>query len=529
VSQLLADWIAATRERRGEDRPRAAGAPGLLDAPANPEARRAVAGALVALVGRRPARVTFEGGGSFANLARALVNLDGDVVSPPSGRERDTDQLLVGLAAHEGGHLLLSQSLPRPRSPLRRWLLNVIEDERVEVEVARRWPTLARALAYTRRELLACEAGTQEFLAALFHLVRAPEQLSPDLWSAYGPWLTRSIRILTPFPETVDGVVRAVRRLERIVPPEVRAGSIPEVHELVVVDGTDAPGHAGTDARLRRMLRRLRACRGLRADTLEPAEPPVEWVEAVPVPTAYHALAAAVQGDARTLRAALTTATRLERGAVGRTGILDRRRLHAWRFDDRLFRGVRAVPYEITLALLLDLSGSMHPHRATLQRIAVTISEAARGLPHVRLFVYGHAADGGDAPCTVITRFATPARGAVTTLGDLPRGANNRDGHALEIVARDLNARAPSPRTGRLALHVCDGDPQARGYRGRPAREATRRGIATFRQHFGPLVLVGIDPATGFETLGAPVLVWHADTFAPALARTLGAALATGG
>jgi hypothetical protein len=236
----------------------------------------------------------------------------------------------------------------------------------------------------------------------------------------------------------------------------------------------------------------------------------VTWEEAPPDPGGYGDASALVQGDASTLRAVLVAAGRTSRQPWVRRGILDRRRLHASPYDDRLFRVARPAPRELVLALILDLSGSMHESFGALRHVAVAFSEAANGLRHVRLHVYGHAADGRGLPCTEITRFATPACGPVLSLGTLPRGANNRDGHALEVIAQDLAEREASRRAARLAIHVCDGDPSASGYMGLPAKEATRRGVATFRRTFGPVLLLGIGGRNEIlASFGAPVVMWE--------------------
>ena len=105
------------------------------------------------------------------------------------------------------------------------------------------------------------------------------------------------------------------------------------------------------------------------------------------------------------------------------------------------------------------------------------------------------------------------------------RGSRRRpiDGHALELIAQDLARREPGRRRTRVAIHVCDGDPSASGYRGLPAVEATRKGIATFRRTFGPLVLLGTEP--GLETLGTTAVVWRDGQFANPLCRVLQAIL----
>src|SRR5262249_1663621 len=150
---------------------------------------------------------------SYANLERALVNVDGALVAPPESAPQELDESMVGVASHEGGHLRYSEGPGKKASALRQWLYNVVEDERVEVAVARRWPALSPPLAAARRMMLrADDAARSGFLFALFYLVRAPERMPAHLWSGYQRSLEKAMRILSPFPETPEEVVAALRR-----------------------------------------------------------------------------------------------------------------------------------------------------------------------------------------------------------------------------------------------------------------------------------------------------------------------------
>ena len=508
-------WLEEARRRRSESILGEPFSRGLLSRALDPAAvRRAIAATLVTLVGGRPAPVTFEAGTSYASLEPARVNVDGELIVPPDNLRRDIDELIVAVASHEGGHLRFSEGPGKKAGPLRQFLYNVIEDERVEVAIARRWPALAAPLATARQELLRVDDPVgAKFLFALFYLVRTPERMPDRLWAEQKLLLEKAMHILTPFPETAEQVRCAVRRLERLVPREERK-AVPVFPTFALRHGPDG---RGTKAGVRTRGRRREA------DEWSEDRPAVVWTDAAPDAVGYTGLRASVQAEARALRAAFLTALRPRPEQAVRRGKLDRRRLHAWRFDDRLFRSHRPVPRGLTIVLILDLSGSMHAWFPTVQRIAVAFSEAAHGLSHVRLHVYGHAADGEGFPRTEITRFATPARGPVTSLGSLPHGGNNRDGHALELIAQDLARGEPGRRRTRVAIHVCDGDPSASGYRGLPAVEATRKGIATFRRTFGPLVLLGTEP--GLETLGTTAVVWRDGQFANPLCRVLQAIL----
>src|SRR5262249_14224645 len=124
------------------------------------------------------------------------------------------------------------------------WLYNLVEDERVEVQVARRWPALSSPLATARERLLRCDASEKSFLGALFHLVRAPDRMPPRLWSAHAALLERAIRILTPFPETRR---RGRRRVGRPPgpPPRDERGRAPPFRACALADhAASGRGHA---------------------------------------------------------------------------------------------------------------------------------------------------------------------------------------------------------------------------------------------------------------------------------------------
>jgi hypothetical protein len=85
----------------------------------------------------------------------------------------------------------------------------------------------------------------------------------------------------------------------------------------------------------------------------------VVWKTALTDPAGYASLSATVVSDDRALHAALPAATTVRRRTAQQRGVLDRRRLHTWSFDDRLFRTARPAVRDVTLAPILDLSGMM--------------------------------------------------------------------------------------------------------------------------------------------------------------------------
>jgi hypothetical protein len=522
MSPLLRRWIEETIRRRCEDLPRRPFTPGLVDPQSlDPAAaRRAAAVAIVGLIADRLVVVGFRRGESFAVLESRAVNIDGALVEPPTLASVDFHELLFGVGAHEAAHIRYSCILRRP-SAIRLWLQNVIEDERIEVAIARGWPPLASPLATTRAELIKSDPALHGFLGALFYLVRAPARMPLLLWMLHRRRLERAIRILTPFPESAADASRAVRRLMRLVRSDERR-TLPRLPSF------DLSGGSGRRRRRGDLRLGLRSRHAVEEDAWSGETPKAVWSDADGDAAGYTAACIAARADAHVFREALTTALRPRWRPMAPTGRIDRRRLHAWPFDDRIFRVAEPEPCRLTIVLILDLSGSMRSWWNELQRVAVAFSEAAHGLRHVRLHVYGHAADGGGEPQTEITRFATPARGRVLGLGSLPLGANNRDGHALELVASDLLVREASRRAARIAIHLCDNEPAACDYGGAPARRATRLAMAAFTRSFGPLLTLvfgGHEKAAGEDPM---VVRWRAEggirDLANAIARHLGGA-----
>jgi hypothetical protein len=94
----------------------------------------------------------------------------------------------------------------------------------------------------------------------------------------------------------------------------------------------------------------------------------------------------------------------------------------------------------------------------------------------------------------------------VLSLGSLPSGAHNRDGHALELIARHCSARDGSLR-------------RIQQLRGSAARQATRRGVATFQRLFGPLVVLAMNGVASYDPAPARMVPWHGTSFGKDLGR----------
>lgn len=517
MSAVRDDWVAQTIVRRGPPGvPFATGLvpPGCVD----PErALQAAAVAALHCLAARAVSVSFEPGASYADLEHDVANLAFDIAR--SGDARWFAERAIAIGVHEGAHLRLSRPRPSGEPPLFGWLHNLIEDERIECAIARHYPVLAFPLAQLRRDVLRVEPAPVNLLACLFMLVRAPERLVARAWRRNEAFLRAVTEILTPFPRTPGAVTRATRRIFELLPEDLRR-ALPPPH-LLGHGCTHESGHPHEEW----SARRRRGGHGWSGDPGGvSSDPPVRWSDAARDAAGYERIRREVHAEARWLADRLRALAPRRREERARSGLLDRRRLYAYRHDERLFRVRGQRPLPLAIAVIIDLSGSMRGAcEAIAQRIAITLAEAAALLPGVRLHAYGHSADLEGSPSTDIVRFGAAPNGRHEGLGALPIGRNNRDAHAIAAVGRDLVARAGRRSGPRIAVVICDGLPDAKGFHGEAALRATRHSIARLEHEWGPTILLATKDVPTLDRLGR-VAPCHADPKRPAraLAKHLG-------
>jgi hypothetical protein len=483
MSAELKRWIEETERRRpGGQQPFELGL--VSDRCLDPTAAHwAAVRTVVNFVAGRPVTVVREEGLSYADLSEALVNLDGRVSDP---------ERLYGIAAHEAAHLLLTRMLAKNCGRLFRMLHNVIEDERIECEVARRFPALAHPLAIARRELCTELEPNADVIQTLFALVRAPTHITPANWDAHGKLLLESMEILEPFPSSPGEVEKAVHRIIALLPEHIRKHPpLGRIHVCGRERREDRKGHRAR--RLADLAAKYGRAGGF--DWLDEhgevgTPPPVVWSEAPSDPQRYESIQREVAQEAAALAARiellLPTRSR-DRLPQGR---LDPRRLYAWRTDGRVFRGPDSRTERLGVALIVDLSSSMRGSGGDLaRRIAILLSETCALVRGVRLYAYGHNADDG-AERTHIRRYSTSATGRAFALGSIDFAGNNRDAHAIEAIGQDLLAREGPKRTPRVAILISDARPNARGFKGNSAVAATRRAVEWLEGVWGPAAIV---------------------------------------
>jgi Mg-chelatase subunit ChlD len=463
----------------------------------------AAARSVVEIVGGRSVQLGFERGASCADVQNGRVNLDGEILEADLPWI-DRMELVLALASHEGAHLARTTPEQIPRDALFKAIGNVLEDERIEAIVVRELPEFAPALEAARARLLRPASDDGSFLSAVFTLVRCPGRISDALWHRYAERLEVVVDLLSPYPESPEAIRHATLRVALLIPPEQRDELPPSWEFAWASTGGEGdgegeldpdweegePGGRGTGRPWPSGRRPRFRGRGKCGPW-----PEVVWREATPELTGYNEVRARLGRKPEILANRIQQMLPRETTAHQTTGRIDKKRLHAYRHRQNLFRAPNS-PERIGLSIvvMLDLSGSMAGRSAELAReIGVLLCEAVRQLAGVRIEVYGHDADVGKGASTRLTHYPIDSQGRAPGLGELDVGGNNRDAHAIRVLGETLRASPLRDGEHKLAILVADGAPSATDFNGEIAREKTRDAILWLEQTWGPVLFVATD------------------------------------
>lgn len=134
---------------------------------------------------------------------------------------------------------------------------------------------------------------------------------------------------------------------------------------------------------------------------------------------------------------------------------------------------------KLNIGVLVDESGSMDGSKIKKARQAsIFLYEVFKKVPDARVYIYGHTADGGGGGSygdTMIRSYVEHGKHSNGySLGSISARHNNRDGHAIEAVARKIRSMNSDPC---LLFVISDGAPYASGYDGQAAIEDTRKRV----------------------------------------------------
>ena len=175
-----------------------------------------------------------------------------------------------------------------------------------------------------------------------------------------------------------------------------------------------------------------------------------------------------------------------------RTGLLDTTKLvEAYQGVPHVYKRLgHVVTSNLSICILIDESGSMagYDKISVARETAILLNEALSGVPGVNLFIYGHSADyltllpeETRESCfgmVDITIYKEPGMSKSSSVGlnRISAKYENRDGDAILQVAKRVRKYTDDHC---LMFVISDGEPLARSYSGRSAREHTHKQIVT--------------------------------------------------
>lgn len=452
------------------------------------------------------------------------------------GEKLDT---FLGTAVHEGCHLCYTdfKEANKIGKKVIHSIFNVLEDERIEELCGELKPGLANFLEKSKyywfdqyyldyvvpKEKDEALTPFDRLFNLLLHIVRYPKYLKEAEVEEFAPYLVEIKKILVPYPVTTEQTVKASYLVYDI---------IKEFYEHKERDEMEARGESASDADIKR-----RAEDSLERDAEEAAEA-IKKVAGVPTSASTSDGGKGGLGDSD-----VAEAVKADDGLLGelcegkvevgggedtffskmpddqatymasyqrvkkyvpaiakimkghckdyklihrsmRSGVLD---------TNKLAEAVQGVPTvyvregevktdKASVCVVIDESGSMGGSRIDAARdTAVLINEALGNIPQVELFIYGHSGDMKRYHSTEMYVYREKDYKPKFSLGSCRARCENRDGVAIEEVARRVRKQTKNPV---LMFILSDGSPEAGGYYGETAMRHTKQCVERV-EHMG--------------------------------------------
>lgn len=135
---------------------------------------------------------------------------------------------------------------------------------------------------------------------------------------------------------------------------------------------------------------------------------------------------------------------------------------------------------KLNIGVLIDESGSMSSREKIkkARQASIFLYEVFRKISDVKLYMYGHTADGGGGGShgdTIIRTYVESGKALNGySLGSVSARHNNRDGDAILAVAKKIRTMNSNPC---LLFVISDGAPYAHNYDGQSAIDDTRKKV----------------------------------------------------
>ena len=214
-------------------------------------------------------------------------------------------------------------------------------------------------------------------------------------------------------------------------------------------------------------------------------------------------------------------------------GKIDKRMLHripAGRTD--LFKNtIIQDDKPLDICILVDESGSMGSWKMEhARKSAMAMKEALVDNPKLKLWVFGHTADGDDGwhtdeGSTNMTEYWGPTmQDRPMAMGSMRARHENRDGNAILCSAEKVKKESDQPMSNKLMIIFSDGQPAAYGYGGMHGRKHVKKVVGHLEGQGWSIIQVGISGASEWqqkEMFNNSIFVKDVEELAPKIGKII--------
>lgn len=477
-----------------------------------------------------------QGDENFTNGRKVVIS--STIFDNESYSEGEKLDIFCGQTIHEGCHLLYTEfgkfeKWSGVRNPVKKFIFNVLEDERIEEELGSDKPGLVRFLEkvkYYYFDTLYLKSTTAEkrrvkmneaekLLDIFLSIVRYPKYLTEDIMEDYGDILMEIKEKIVPLPKDTKGTITASEEIYLLLKEKYKdllnqEESPENKDEKKEGSGGKSGKSDDFDSMLSKFLKKAEGLAmdpkyGKDKDSVSPSLAGTEVSSSLKGESGkmiaqdieglvekgstrdilflkekdnkfryqdhYNNISKYITAIRKSIKGHCRNYELIHRGC--RSGILD---------TDKLAEAYQGVPCvylrkgevktsKVSVCILIDESGSMYGEKIYRARdTAILLNEALKDLPGVELFIYGHTGDSFYSGTTEIRVYREPGYTPKYSLGSIDERRENRDGRAIEEVAFRVRKQTKEQV---LYFIISDGEPSADSYRGEFAINDTRDSV----------------------------------------------------
>jgi hypothetical protein len=450
----------------------------------------------------------------------------------------EKSDVFLGEVVHEASHIKytdfkhLENFNAVHESKLKRGLWNIIEDEQIELNLSEHYPGYvhyiqkAKYYIFNKALLETFKKGKkhsklEKAMSSLFACVRYPKHMKKSDIEENVDFLFECKKILTPYPknsvETSTATLAIYELLKELYKEDIEKREKEERTEKELVEEMEKLAEDFVEALMKSLdIGVLDINHPKTGKTQDRAESVIKipffgemmegTVEISGVNTffqratedeyRYKQVVDKIYPHAATISKILKLDTkdyRIHYKSM-RSGYLDTGKLaEAVQGVDTIYeRYADVVTQEVAVVLLIDQSGSMGGSSIkAAQECAILFNEALKKVNKKELFIYGHNADIKTDPCTQIYIYKEPGIKNPFTLGSVRSGGCNRDGVAIEEVAKRVRRFTQSPC---IFFVLSDGAPSATGYGGSAGITHTKEMVLKTERMGFHVIQIAIEP-----------------------------------